>query len=401
MLLKKDFLMQVSSLILGTTIIVTSQFASAIDIHGYFRTGMGTTEHGKAQECFQLTGAPSKYRLGNECEQYGELAISQNLLTLSDNSKINIHGMAQFYNQYGQALTFNGENGFTRMSQIYLDWTNVSFLNGGNVWAGRRYYNRNDINMSDFFYWNQSGTGFGIDNYKWNNLAFSYVFSRKDNLFQKEYINRHDITVKGFKLDERNTLNTSVSIVVGNDTGWALTVQNVTSQVLNGKNTFAVQYGQGAGIGLSTTGNSELTRDNSSFRFVDVLDWESDSKKFNGQAQFLYQKDQFEDLDDREWFSVGARTAYVVSNHFKISTEVGLDQINTSKEKRNLTKLTFAPTLSMKGTEFYDRPELRFYYTYAFWNDKEQKLRNKIASENNFSEVSHGSNFGIQLEYEW
>ncbi|MDV7603063.1 carbohydrate porin, partial [Acinetobacter baumannii] len=68
------------------------------------------------------------------------LAASQNLLTLSDNSKININAMAAFYNQYGQSLTFNGENGFTRLPQIYLDWTNVSFLNGGNFWVGRRYY---------------------------------------------------------------------------------------------------------------------------------------------------------------------------------------------------------------------------------------------------------------------
>ncbi|MDV7603057.1 carbohydrate porin, partial [Acinetobacter baumannii] len=58
--------------IVGTTVFVLSQIASAADFSGYFRTGMGVTDNGKTQECFQLTGAPSKYRLGNECEQYGE-----------------------------------------------------------------------------------------------------------------------------------------------------------------------------------------------------------------------------------------------------------------------------------------------------------------------------------------
>ncbi|EQB4403484.1 carbohydrate porin, partial [Acinetobacter baumannii] len=227
---------------------------------------------------------------------------------------------------------------------------------------------------SDFFYWNQSGTGFGIDDYKVNDLSLSYVFSRKDNLFQKEYINRHDFTVKGIELNSTNKLNTGLSIVDGDHTGWALTLQNVTSNVLNGKNTVALQYGEGAGMGLSYTGNPELDRDNSSLRFIEVLDWETDNKKFNGQAQFLYQKDQFKNQDDSEWFSIGSRVAYVVQDHFKISTEIGFDQIDSNNQNRNLTKLTIAPTWSMKGTGFYDRPELRLYYTYAFWNDDEQKL---------------------------
>ncbi len=168
--------------IYSTVILMSSQMVPAIDVNGYFRTGMGGTNHGDTQECFKLTGALSKYRLGNECEQYGEIFASQALMELSDQSKIKLNGMVQFYNDYGKTLKFSGENGYTRLNQIYLDWSNVSFLNGGNLWAGRRYYNRNDINMSDLFYWNESGTGFGIDRYKFDQFALSYSFSRKDNL---------------------------------------------------------------------------------------------------------------------------------------------------------------------------------------------------------------------------
>lgn len=393
--------MKITSLFLAITIITVPQFSMGAEIHGYFRTGMGTTNNGHTQECFQLTGSPSKYRLGNECEQYGELFASQNLITLSDNSKININGMAQFYNQYGQTLSFNGDNGYTRMSQIYLDWTNVSFLNGGNFWAGRRYYNRNDSHMSDFFYWNQSGTGFGIDHYQLKNFALSYVFSRKDNLFQEDYINRHDITVSDLVINDQNKLNIGLSYIDDKNDGWALTLQTITSDVLNGKNTIALQYGEGPGTGLGYTGDVHLNRHNTSFRFVDVLDWETENKNFNGQAQIIYQKNIAQASPNNEWLSMGSRTAYVLSDHFKISAEVGFDQIKTDQEKRNLTKLTFAPTWSPKGTRFYDRPELRFYYTHAFWNDREQKLRDQIAPENDFAQVSHGSNFGIQLEYGW
>ncbi len=364
--------MKKTAWIVGTAIFIVSQIASALEFHGYMRAGMGATEDGKTQECFKLTGASSKYRLGNECEQYAELFAKQNLIKLKDNSELSINGMLQFYNQYGQTLSFNDDNGFARLNQIYLDWRNVSYLNGANLWAGRRFYNRSDIHMSDLFYWNQSGTGFGIDDYKINDLSFSYVFSRKDNVFQKSDVNRHDLTVKGFEWTPKNKLNTGLSLIDADQLGWSLTVQNITSDVLNGKNTLVLQYGEGAGVGLSYTGDPTLERDNTSLRFIEALDWESNNKKFNGQALALYQKDQFKDQDNRDWISLGSRVAYVVQDHFKVSTEIGYDQIKQNDQTRNLTKLTLAPTWSIKGTGYYDRPELRLYYTYAFWNDEEQ-----------------------------
>ncbi|MBI0394150.1 maltoporin [Acinetobacter bereziniae] len=393
--------MKKTAWIVGTAIFIVSQIAPALEFHGYMRAGMGATEDGKTQECFKLTGASSKYRLGNECEQYAELFAKQNLIKLKDNSELSINGMLQFYNQYGQTLSFNDDNGFARLNQIYLDWRNVSYLNGANLWAGRRFYNRSDIHMSDLFYWNQSGTGFGIDDYKINDLSFSYVFSRKDNVFQKSDVNRHDLTVKGFEWTPKNKLNTGLSLIDADQLGWSLTVQNITSDVLNGKNTLVLQYGEGAGVGLSYTGDPTLERDNTSLRFIEALDWESNNKKFNGQALALYQKDQFKDQDNRDWISLGSRVAYVVQDHFKVSTEIGYDQIKQNDQTRNLTKLTLAPTWSIKGTGYYDRPELRLYYTYAFWNDEEQKLRALTQPNSRFQNLSNGSNFGAQLEYWW
>lgn len=387
--------------IMGATTLILSNAVSALDINGYFRTGIGSSDNGQTQECFQLTGAPSKYRLGNECEQYGELTAKQNLISLKDNSTISINGMLQLYNQYGKSLSFSGEDGFTRLNQIYLNWENISYLNGANIWAGRRYYNRNDINMSDFYYWNQSATGFGIDDYKINGLSLSYAFSRKDNVFQEKYINRHDVTVKDIDINKNNKLNVGVSIVDTEHTGWDFTVQNVTTNVFNGKNTFVVQYGEGSGTGLSYTGSPDADRDDSSFRVLDVIDWASENKKFNGQTELLYQKNKIKNQEDTEWYSVGSRLAYVVQDHFKISTEVGYDQIKGGDQNRNLTKLTIAPTWSLKGTGFYDRPELRFYYTYAFWNSDEQKLRDSLNTDSAFYQLSHGSNFGVQLEHWW
>jgi len=387
--------------ILGTLTLISSQASMALETHGYLRTGIGSSDNGNTQECFQLTGTPSKYRLGNECEQYGEIFAKQKLITLSDQSKISINGMLQAYNPYGQSLTFNNDNGFTRLNQAYLEWENISFLNGGNIWAGRRYYNRNDSHMTDFYYWNQSGTGFGIDKYKFKDFSLSYVFSRKDNVFQKEYANRHDLTIGDIKITPSNTLNVGLSVIDAEQNGWALTLQDTTAHILNGKNTFILQYGEGPGTGLSYTGKTDLDKSNNAFRVMDILDWESDNQLFNGQAQLVYQKNKFDHQDDVDWLSVGSRASYKFHDHFKISAEVGYDEIKEGNETRNLTKITFAPTWSFNGTKYYDRPELRVYYTYALWNDAEQKTRDVLNPYGEFVHQSNGSNFGVQLEYWW
>lgn len=51
--------------------------SQALEFGGYLRSGVGTSVNSGSQSCFQLPGAQTKYRLGNECEQYGELELRQ------------------------------------------------------------------------------------------------------------------------------------------------------------------------------------------------------------------------------------------------------------------------------------------------------------------------------------
>jgi maltoporin len=60
-----------------------------------------------------------------------------------------MEGMAQLLNEYGQAPKFEGEYGYTRMPRLYAEWSKIQMLNGCSFWAGRRYYNRNDIHITD------------------------------------------------------------------------------------------------------------------------------------------------------------------------------------------------------------------------------------------------------------
>ena len=83
--------------------------AQALEFAGYLRSGAGTSTGSGKQQCFQLPGAQTKYRLGNECEQYAELELRQDLLTLDDGSVFSVDAMASLYNKYDRALKFQGD----------------------------------------------------------------------------------------------------------------------------------------------------------------------------------------------------------------------------------------------------------------------------------------------------
>jgi len=53
--------------------------ASAVDFHGYARSGIGGTFSGGKMQCFQAPNADYKFRLGNECETYIETQLDQTI----------------------------------------------------------------------------------------------------------------------------------------------------------------------------------------------------------------------------------------------------------------------------------------------------------------------------------
>jgi maltoporin len=385
--------------------------AQALDFNGYVRSGVGESTASESQACFQLPGAASKFRLGNECEQYAELGLRQNLFTMDDGSVLSVEGMAALYNEYDHTPKFTGDHGFARLVQAYAEWSNIAALNNGSLWAGRRFYKRNDIHISDFYYWNQSATGAGIENVEIGGLQYSYAFSRKDSVFQENYTNRHDFNVGGFDTNPDGELQFGVSYIADPDrgdsnSGWSVTAQHEQIGFLGGSNTFAVQYGEGPGTGLGYTGDVTLDESAKSWRVVEFFDWQV-TPRFGGQFQVVYQKDKRQGGGDQDWISLGVRPVYALTEEFKLVAEVGHDQIDAEAGTRKLTKFTIAPTWSPAGPGFWARPEFRLYYTYAQWNDAAQEAANLMAAGSALSETGafgtaqHGSNFGVQVEYWW
>ena len=383
--------------------------ANALEFAGYLRSGVGNSLNGGKQSCFKLPGAEAKYRLGNECEQYAELELRQDVYSFDDGSVLSVDGMASLYNQYDRQLTFQGDNGSARLPQLYAQWSNLPSLNGGSLWAGRRYYKRNDIHISDFYYWNQSATGAGIEDVLIGGLKYSYALSRKDNLYQENYVTRHDFNVAGFNTNPGGQLELGLSYLdkperTDAHSGWAITAQHVQSEFLGGKNKFAVQYGEGSGTGLGYTGDFRLDNSSKRYRIVEFFDWQV-TPRFGGQVEAVYQKDFRPDGGNQEWLSLGVRPTYAISEQFKLVTELGHDQVKAADGTRKLSKFTFAPTWSPKGPGFWTRPEVRLYYTYASWNAAAQRAANEfdagsaLSDSGAFGSARHGSNAGLHVEY--
>ena len=382
--------------------------AHSLEFSGYLRSGVGSSVNGDSQACFQLPGAQTKYRLGNECEHYAELDLRQDLLTLDDGSLLSVEAMASLYNAYDHSLQFTGDHGSARMPQLYAVWSKLPALNNGSLWAGRRYYKRNDIHISDFYYWNQSATGAGIEDVEFAGLKYSYAFSRKDSLWQEAYIKRHDFNVSGFTPNPGGALEFGLSYIAKPDSadahsGWALTAQHKQGEFLGGQNTFAVQYGRGPGTGLGYTGDVSLDRDARSWRLVEHFHWQL-SPRFGGQLQAVYQKDKRPGAADQDWISLGIRPTYAFTEQFKLVTEFGHDQVDAAGGTRKLSKATIAPTWSPRGPAFWARPEVRLYYTHAVWNQAAQDAAgpgDALSDSGAFGNARHGANFGAQVEYWW
>jgi len=389
--------------------------ASAADFstefHGYIRTGTGHTSKSGTQQCFQLPGAAAKYRLGNECETWAEPELRKTFTEFSDGSTLRGVAMLWVTNAYGQKQTFDTDGGAagTRLGQAYLSLGNAPWLNGGALWVGRRYYKRNDVHINDFFYWNNSGTGIGIEDAGVGDgpLKLSYFFSRKDTITQEPYVNKHDLQLGGIPTNPNGALAVGVNYIEkasypGSASGWQITAQHRQSGLFGvGNNTFALQYGRGPGTGLGGTfvgAPKGLSR----FRLVEAFDWQVD--RLGGQATVVFQRTSLGNTDV-DWISAGVRPVYAIRDNVKLALEVGYDRADTAVGKTaQLGKATLAAAWSPKGPNWTQRPEFRVYYTRAHWNEAAQAAASPgsaLSSTGAFDNARHGGNFGVQIEHWW
>ncbi|MBZ6730931.1 maltoporin [Klebsiella grimontii] len=435
---------------------VMSAQALAVDFHGYARSGIGWTGSGGEQQCFQATGAQSKYRLGNECETYAELKLGQEVWKEGDKS---------FYFDTNVAYSVSQQNDWESTSPAFRE-ANVQgknlieWLPGSTIWAGKRFYQRHDVHMIDFYYWDISGPGAGIENI---DLGFgklslaatrsqeaggSYTFS-SDNIYSKSKDTANDVfdvRLAGLETNPDGVLELGVDYGRANTTddyslangaskdGWMFTAEH-TQSMLKGFNKFVLQYAtdsmttQGKGASQGSYGSSSFTvtnPDGSTTNYANnvvnnngnmwrVLDHGAISlgDKWDLMYVGMFQKIDFDNDLGTEWWTVGVRPMYKWTPIMSTLLEVGYDNVKSQQtgDRNNQYKITLAQQWQA-GDSIWSRPAIRLFATYAKWDENWGYIKSgdnvskyAAATNSGLSTTSRGDNdewtFGAQMEIWW
>lgn len=418
------------------------------EFFGYARSGIGSTSGGGSQTCFKASGAPAKYRLGNECETYAEIGLGAQLYQQQDTSFDFASRVAYVTAQDNDDESLKDDDNNISLREMYVSGNNVvGGLPGASLWAGKRFYKRHDIHMNDFYYWDVSGPGVGISDIDvgTGNLSFAWTRSSGsddgDGLFPDSGQQISDDTLDArwsdIPVNPGGTLELGVDYGRSSlsewqedyyddqgvdydegDKGWMGTIEHTQSGWFGGSNTFAVQYAtdgiitrDGNAVGRGT---GALRQEGSMWRALDHGQVWLIPDQLDMLYALIYEDKDMDDNTGRKWFSAGVRPVYYWSDIMSTAVELGYDHIEPQSgvtgyndSDHHLTKLTIAQQWSA-GRGAMIRPTIRLFATYAKWSGdaytdaRDANSLDTGAGPNNVDfDDTDGLTFGAQMEVWW
>lgn len=412
-----------AALALALTASAASAGVTAIDFGGYFRSGFGTSTTGGKEACFGLSGAGSKYRLGNECETYGELALGgeaykgQNGFSMRVNTRFAyVLNQNQDWEQFAPSF---------REANVVAENIGTGAFSKAKAWVGKRFYDRQDVHITDFYFLDTSGPGAGLENIDVGHGKLAYAIIRqasdktqlgRTSSADYQEVLRHDFRWSGLKVNKDGELMLGLVLNqkrinsgaggIDISRGSLFTAMHTQGNFFGGFNKVAFQYATGSQAGGGAGGvEFNAHRDDKMYRIVEQFVVQPSGSKFSAMGTLVYQdKKSGANGSHSKWFSIGARPQYHFADNMSIAVELGHDQVKEDGQpSRNLTKLTIAPQITA-GNSFWSRPALRAYYTYANWNRAAQAAAgagSALSSTGAFGSSTNGSTVGFQAEIWW
>ena len=375
----------------------------------------------KANTCFKAPGAGSKYRLGNECETWIELGLYD---TITFDNGISMHNQIR--------PVFTGPNNrdieYLRLDEAYTELSGI-FDNSVSFWAGRRFYDRYDSHINDYFFFNMSGTGGGFRNLDLGDvkLSYSYLFDHVDPstisgndtvLFDSHDLRLSAPTQRGEWTLFANAM-TLHSSTIHTDTsrGYALGAlykdKKITQELFGmaGENITGLFYGKGVAKGAGSVSpyyqdpfvetilqSGTAIEDAKTWRFINYNDFANDT--WGMMSNIVYETRDEETFSGvkQTWFSGGVRPYWFFHRNVRLVGEVGIDYVydeilNTAYQ---LKKSTLALEAALDHG-IWKRPVIRLYYTHADWSDN---AKGSVGGDY-YADQTHGDNIGVQFEYWW
>jgi len=387
--------------------------AYAVDFDGYFRAGPGAYKKDAARACYNLAGTSygGHYRLGNECDFYGEFGLAQTGTVDGVTYKAKV-----MFNEYNNGTDIGKSS--SSFEQMYVEGSGFDISPGTNFWIGKRFYGRNDVHILDKFFVQMDGVGVGADSIAvgGGKLGFAYFTSDDSTDFGSGATGlatnpgqRFNVDFSDLPVNPGGTLRITGTYTKGNfdnlingkgTTGFGLSLQHIQDiAAIGGKNTAWLQYAQGSADLAQRIGTPTAESGVKQWRVVDSVTWQVGP--LGGQAVALYGQHDKDDVNltpKFKEFTIGGRGSYAVTKNFKLVAEAGyMTRKPDGGSTEKLAKFTFAPTLST-GPAFFARPELRLYVTTAKWNN----AANAAAGPNGLTQVgdgkTKGTSYGAQAE---
>jgi len=417
-----------------------------VEIHGYLRAGYGRNDQGGPQVAFQAPGASAKYRLGNEAENYGELTFGKNfyvpgLFSLDPAVRpdgtptgpiARVQATVSMYNPYEDLLAssdtdFGLPESWVSIGNVLESQPSLKF------WAGNRFYRRHDININDFYFYNMSGAGGGVEDFQlpFGKLALAWIGAASrsgvsdvpvpDASNEAGYskgnwdLRLYDVTLPlgkgefGLAYARADSGLDAAGNSASDSDGIAFNFVHTRDQFLrqDGVNKFSLQFGTGAAKTFNS-GFETFTLTNGVFIRPD----EDDSWRFRATEHFIvnlndhfsigpalvYQITDYGDGDTVQWFSTGVRPIIHFNKYISLAFEGGVDWVRDDGAGTSdfLYKLTLAPQVSL-GNLFMSRPVLRAFITYAHWGDD---FVGQVGG-NDYQNENDGVTAGVQMEVWW
>lgn len=400
--------------------------AASIDFHGYMRAGFGYTSEGgglvnsggpRCESTFCAPYSQSKFRLGNESTNYGEMVFGVKLYKGADGSQFNyVTNIAMSYDGDQDYEGADGASPAFRLAsrENFVTASGVfdGFLKGSQVWIGKRFYQRHDIHMTDYFYLGNTGMGAGIEGINLGPAKFSYAWLQSGGN-DATTSTRHDFRLAGIPLFKGTELEVGLLTLQGSpvadsaqddtqEMSYTVFGEAVTSNFFGGFNKMFLSYNtnNAAWNGVDSYSSGYGDSDATLIKFIDHgMVKLSPNLEMSYVADFNFWTDTQSDTTSMK---LGVRPVYSFSEYQSVALELGVDTVldteNDGADGAMHTKLTAAYQIQA-GKGYWARPSLRFYTTYATWND-EATAWGPIAN-GRFGSDTNGFIYGAQVEAWW
>jgi maltoporin len=416
-----------------------------IELGGYFRAGYARSGKGGPMQAFAAPGAASKYRLGNEAENYGELILGKNfylpgVFNLDAGSAAGatfkgpvarVQVRLSFYNPYSASAAATSVG----LPEAWASIGNVlPFAPSTKLWAGNRFYRRHDIHMLDFYYWNMSGGGGGIEDIPLGpgHLAFAWIgwgstsglsYVPEPDPENAAGFNKATYDLRAYDLPLLfGQLEVGVSFVNATSgvdelgrqgptgRGFGATLIHTLPHFISddGIQKLSIQFGTGpartftAGFETQTLPEGTFIHpdEDVDYRFRVTESFSANvGRYFSIGPVLVFQQSHDDSLDmDQTWLSAGVRPIFHFTRHVNLALEGGVDWVNEEElaSAGLLGKLTIAPQISI-ADRWNSRPVIRGFVTGAFWSDD---FVGRVGGAD-YATSKHGVSAGMQMEAWW